>query len=406
MIAEMRAAALQARARGDHAAALHLWRTLLARVPDDWTLALELRQDAYPAGQYPDSDAGFRRAARLFPDAEWLMHYAALYSFHADDLDDVAARAGLILQRWPTEPRLHAIIADVARQRRAWDEAAAGFDRAHRLDPTQPHYPVKAEAARLYARLSRATWPSSEAAYATIVVNLDRNPERMSEMRRQFSNVALRRQPGVEGSRLPEAAVVRLTNVPDAPRGTLGCFLSHAAAWETLLAGPDRHALILEDDVIPLLDLPTAVDALNIPEGFDLCFVNDRMEPKCDAATATAPTAHPLADVMAAFHPDENAPGGDGYIVSRAGAAKLLAWIAEDGMRHDVDWRLIAYGMTPQAIEGIPAHAVARGELSKLSALIGRPDRLRAYALHPALIRTVGVGSDREDQNRLKQAAS
>ena len=57
----------------------------------------------------------------------------------------------------------------------------------------------------------------------------------------------------------------RLTGDAAAPRGTLGCFLSHAAAWEALLDGDAPHALIIEDDVIPLLDLPPSLDALPLP---------------------------------------------------------------------------------------------------------------------------------------------
>ena len=57
---------------------------------------------------------------------------------------------------------------------------------------------------------------------------------------------------------------------------------------------------------------------------------------------------------MHLFRPDENAPGGDGYILSRAGARKLLDWLAEDGFAEDVDWRLIAYGLTPAQIAALP----------------------------------------------------
>ena len=57
---------------------------------------------------------------------------------------------------------------------------------------------------------------------------------------------------------------------------------------------------------------------------------------------------------MHAFPADDNAPGGDGYILSRAGARKLLDWVAEDGFGEDVDWRLLAYGLSPAAIAGLP----------------------------------------------------
>ncbi len=410
-LASLRAEALAARAANDPNRAVTAWRALLDAAPDDWGLALELKRDLKAGWHYPDSDARFRRAARRLPDEEWLAHYSLLYAFHGSDLETIDARAGTLLRRWPDEPRLHAILGDVARQRRDWPGAVRGFSDAARLHPGHQHYETKAIAAGLYARLQssrdRSPWPDHGPGYAAFVINLDRNAERMVELQRQFagSPVPLRRLPAVEGSRLPASAVRRLTGSADAPRGTLGCFLSHAAAWEALLATSESHALILEDDVIPLLDLPATLAPLRIPTGFDLCFVNDRLEPKLDFAAATGLSTQTLAATMAAFHPDENAPGGDAYVISRSGAEKLLAWVAEDGMAADVDWRLLAYALTPAEIAAIPAHAVARQELDRLQARIPRNDRLRAHTLHPALIRTVGVSSDREDQNRLHPGA-
>jgi len=152
--------------------------------------------------------------------------------------------------------------------------------------------------------------------------------------------------------------------------------------------------------VIPLLDLPPKLGPLGLPAGYDICFVNDRLEPRIDPNPVNAPSLHRLADVMRGFPPDDNAPGGDGYIVSRQGAAKLLAWVGQDGFTGDVDWRMLAYAMDPAAIDALPRHAFAWSVLDWLRHGIPRPDRLDAYVLHPALIRTVGVSSDREDDDR------
>jgi hypothetical protein len=402
--AQLRTEALAARAAADPDRAVLAWRALLDLTPDDWGLALELKQDLRAGWHYPDSDRRFRRAARHLPDAEWLAHYAALYAFHGSDLAAVDARARLLLARWPDEPLLHAIIGNVARQRRDWPVAHRAFTAAIRLDPAPDQYRPRANAAALYHRLSALGWPQDGARYAVYVINLDSNAERMDEIRRQFAGapVALRRQAAVEGSRLPAALVQRLTGSASAPRGTLGCFLSHAAAWAALVASGDSHGLILEDDVVPLLDLPPKLGGLGIPNGFDLCFVNDRLEPRLDCGLAIGVSMHPLAAVMAAFHLEDNAPGGDGYILSSAGACKLLDWVAADGMAGDVDWHLLAYALTPGDIAGIPQPVYARQALDRLQAAIPRAERLRAYVLHPALVRTVGVSSDREDQNRLR----
>ena len=226
----------------------------------------------------------------------------------------------------------------------------------------------------------------------------------MAEIGRQFagSAVAPRRVAGVDGAALPAAEAARLTGDPGAPRGTLGCFLGHARAWSALLAGDDDCALVVEDDVMPLLDLPPRLGGLGLPAGWDLAFVNDRLEPSLPVPPGAADgvAAWPLAAALRAFHPDDNAPGADGYLLTRSAARRLLDWTAADGVAGDVDWRLLAYGLTPADVAALPDRSHARAALGRLQSAIPRPERLRACALSPALIRTVGVSSDREDANR------
>ena len=401
-LASLRADALAARAAGDHGRAADGWRALLDHAPEDPALALELKHDLRAGLHYPDSDPRFRRAARFLPDEAWLEHYGALYAFHGSDLDAIDARACALLARWPGEARLDAIRGDVARQRRDWAGAERAFRNAARLRPERRDWQAQAEEAARYAALAAQGWAADGPGYAVSVINLDRNPERMVEIERQFAGARApwHRIAAVEGSRLPAAAVARLAGDAQAPRGTLGCFLSHAAAWEALLARGDAAALVVEDDVIPLLDLPATLGGALRPEGWDILFVNDRLAPR-DRRPALGSTS--LAETMLGFHPEDNAPGGDGYVLTAAGARGLLRWVEADGMAGDVDWRLLAYGLTDAEVAAIPG-GHARRELGRLCAGIPRAERLRARVLHPALIRTVGVSSDREDQNRLHAA--
>ncbi len=404
---ELRTLALQARADGDHGRAIDAWRAALRQQPDDWELALELKRDLKAALHYPDSDPQFRRAARHLPDVEWLAHYTALYAFHMDDLDFLHGRATAMLRSLPDHAALHALRADVARQRRDWPAATEGFAAAERLDPAHPEYGLKRRAASMHGRVG--DWlrrqPPQGDAYGIAVVNLDRNTERLAWTERLFGHgpAPLRRIPAVEGSRLPVPAVRRLRGDP-AMRGTLGCFLSHAAAWESLAMHGLRHLLVIEDDVIPLADLPARLGPLGLPPDYDICFVNDRLEPRLDPDTVAQPSLHRLLDAMRGFLPEDNAPGGDGYLLSAQGAAKLLDWVAQDGFADDLDWRLLAYGMDPAAIDALPRHAFSWRMLDRLRRGIPRADRLEAYVLHPALIRTVGISSDREDENRERPA--
>ncbi|MGI4798762.1 MAG: glycosyltransferase family 25 protein [Janthinobacterium lividum] len=387
--------ALAARAAGNFGRAVELWRALLAEQPDDWRLALELKRDLKAGLHYPESDPAFRRAAASLPDDEWITHYAALYAYHGEDLDVLDRRARALLTARPGDPVVLTILGDVASQRRNWAGAEAAYDAAGKV--------FERDTARMYLRLGSRIKPSRDlGTYSITFVNLDRNAEREAELRRQFAGSAppLYRSAGVEGRRLPAAAIQRLGGDPQM-RGTLGCFLSHAGAWEAMLERDDAHCLIVEDDVIPLLDLPTGLDGLSLPEAFDLVFVNDRIAPRLEPAETTGFTTRTLEAAMHAFPAEDNAPGGDGYILSRAGARKLLDWVAVDGFGEDVDWRLIAYGLSPTAITGLPRPSHAGPWLDRISAVIRRPERLDAHVLHPPLIRTVGVSSDREDENRI-----
>jgi glycosyl transferase family 25 len=398
----LRAQALQARAAGEHERAIAFWRALLRQHPEDWRLALELKRDLKSALHYPESDSQFRRAARFLPDREWLAHYASLYAYHGEDLDALDRRARSMLDRSPGDHLLWAIVGDVAAQRREWAAAAEALTRAQEGAPSE-EYAFKRDTARMYLRLERRGWGEG-AAYSVAYLNLDRNPERAAELERQFAGSApkLHRLPGVEGRRLAASAVRRLGADPGM-RGTLGCFLSHAAAWEAMLERGDALCLIVEDDVIPLLDLPPT---LAFPRDLDLLFVNDRLAPRLDPAKTDRFTFHPLRDAMRAFPPEDNAPGGDGYLLTASGARKLLDWVAQDGFAEDVDWRLIAYGLTREEVDALPRPSHAAPWLDRVSRLVGRPERLDAYVLHPPLIRTVGVSSDREDENRLNAGSA
>ena len=399
-LADLHSEALAARASGEHGRAIKAWRSLLDRAPDDWALALHLKRDLRAAGFYPDSDPRFRRAARRLPDEAWLAHYSALHAFHAADLLAVEARARALLERRAGDVRVHAVLGEVARQRRDWGAAEAAFAAAETLVPGA--YGRRAAAARMYGRLAGQRWEDAGARYVVLVVNLADNAERMAEIGRQFggARTEVRRVEGVEGSSLGAETVERLTGDAGAARGTLGCLLGHRAAWEALLAGDEECALVVEDDVVPLVNLPARLPGFGLPAGWDLVFVNDRLEPWREPERVDGFGAEPLATVVQGFDPEENAPGGDGYLISREGARKLLAWIAADGMAGDVDWRMLAYGMSGSEVAAVEAPSFARTELGRWQGRIGRAERLQAYVLSPALIRTVGVSSDREDRNR------
>ena len=397
--------ALQARAAGRLEDAVTLWRQVLRGAPDDWRAGLELRTDLTSQYHYSESDPAFRRAARALPDDEWLAHYSRLFTYHPADLAWLAARARAMLASRPGDPTLHLLLGDVLLQQRRWAAAERQLAKA----PPCAEAVEKRALAGLYRRLHRLQ-QADEPAYEVALINLDRNVSRLRDAMHAFrhSKAKLFRVPGVEGRRLPAAAIRRLGDTASVTmRGTLGCFLSHVAAWETMLARGLPHCLIVEDDVVPMLPLPAGLGGLGLPTGYDVCFVNDRLQPRWPAdriAKASCWQAVPLAEGFATFAPDDNAPGADGYLLSAAGARKLLAWVEEDGFAHDVDWRVVTYGLTEVEYHRLSQPSHAWTVIDGLRKLVRRSDRLEAYVLHPALIRTVPITSDREDDNRHRTA--
>ncbi len=373
---------------------------MLETVPDDWRSALELRSELNGQGLYPEADPVFRRAARWLPNDAWLAHYSCLYTFYPGDLPWLARRARAVLGSRPDDIRAHRLLGDVLLQQRRWGAAERHFARG----PLGDDLAAKHAMAGLYRRLDRLGGEGGPE-YTIALINLDRNVGRLRAMRRVLRGapVPVLRIAGVDGRLLPEAAMRRLVGHADtAMRGTLGCFLSHVSAWSTMLARGLTHCLVIEDDVEPLLSLPAGLGPLGLPRDVDICFVNDRLQPRWNAARIAAQDRFatvPFAEAFGTFPPDDNAPGTDGYVLSAGGARKLLSWVEEDGFAHDVDWRVLAYCLSPAACAALPPGHAA-GVLGSLRHRVGRADRLNAFVLHPALIRTVPITSDREEGNR------
>ena len=391
--------ALAARAAGRFGEAAAAWRARLRTVPNDWRTALELKRDLASGHHYSESDQLFRRAARFLPDEEWLAHYAGLFTFHTADLRWLAAHAVSMLARRPGDLVLRRLLGDVLLQQRRW---AAAERHLRQAEPT-PDTLAKLALAGLYRRLG-GRLAADAPPYEVALINLDRNAGRHRDIAREFSTsrAPMFRVPGVLGSALPAPSVERLGADP-AMRGTLGCFLSHASAWETMLVRGLAHCLVIEDDVVPLLPLPAGLGELRLPANYDICFVNDRLQPRWPAKriqSAAGFATAPFAEAFATFAPDDNAPGADGYLLSAAGARKLLRWVREDGFGHDVDWRMVAYSLSKAECDALPGHSHARTVLGQLKPAYPRSEQLRAHVLHPALIRTVPISSDREDENR------
>lgn len=226
-----------------------------------------------------------------------------------------------------------------------------------------------------------------------LAINLERDAERMAGTQAAFAGLpqfALRRSPGVVPA-LPDAAKTYLTGRERIEAGTLGVFLAHVLAWETI-AALDAPALVVEDDARPAA--LHRLFALELPADLDLLHVNHRMADP--AAVRGALTVVPAATILPhkiAMPAPRAAPGGDGYLLTPAGARKLIRAVLSDGFDGHVDWRLLRYGCPREAVAEagrgtwLATHRPLRdGEGAPRWGVV------RAYRTTHPLIRLRGVG--------------
>ena len=115
--------------------------------------------------------------------------------------------------------------------------------------------------------------------------------------------------------------------------GEKGCYASHLAAWQKLLDSQAPALIVLEDDVQldpRFLEVTQAIAALTMP--WDMVKLMGREQEKVRARRPLTATTE-LIDYLRV--PSMTA----GYVISRAGAAKLLAARRPFGRPIDVDLR-------------------------------------------------------------------
>jgi len=195
-----------------------------------------------------------------------------------------------------------------------------------------------------------------------VFINLDRDAERRTRLLAELQQIDMpsERFPAVWWADVPPEQASRWYSDDLNARqyykplrnGEKGCYASHIGAWQQLLASDAPALVVLEDDVRltpQFADVVNAIAALQEPWDMVKLLGRDR-----EKVRSQRPLVPGTALVDYSRVPSMTA----GYVVSRAGAAKLLAHRQPFGRPIDVDLRfwwecdqLRILGVSPSAIE-------------------------------------------------------
>ena len=176
-----------------------------------------------------------------------------------------------------------------------------------------------------------------------VFINLGRDAERRARIEKQLQSYKgeVQRLPACWWRNLPPAEQDRLysQSLNDAVYykplvdGEKGCYASHLKAWERLLASDDEMLVVLEDDALLLPQFNDVIQAIaRLDEPWDMVKLIGRSREKVQSHTSlvggTRLVTYSRVPSMTS-----------GYVVSRSGAAKLLAHRRPFGRPVDVDLR-------------------------------------------------------------------
>ncbi|UHQ55858.1 hypothetical protein [Microbulbifer sp. YPW16] len=206
---------------------------------------------------------------------------------------------------------------------------------------------VYSEISSKFSILTRSNrFESSNASIPVHCINLDRDVHRFMGLEQLYRKVGcdVRRQAGVLGSAVPRLMQQTLFKA-ELPPNSVGCWSSQVRALEVIVESGHDYGMIVEDDGLPAFhfSFQGLLDAL--PKDADICFLNDRSVPgwwRVPGQSMKLVNINQAYDDVAS---DVRAIGADGYLVSRAGAIKILDELARNGAVKHYDWQIYSYGI-------------------------------------------------------------
>ncbi len=172
---------------------------------------------------------------------------------------------------------------------------------------------------------------SDERSMQVYLINLDGDHERLAHFQRQSkqAGIEFERLSAVDGRKLAPKDYQKLISpkfefAPMTP-AEFGLLGSHRKAWECFLQTNERNAAIFEDDAILSPDLGAAlseIDRAKLP--FDVIKLETTLRRVVLSQSEESLSSGYQLHELLTWH-----GGTAGYIISRAGAEKLLSWKAE-----------------------------------------------------------------------------
>ena len=212
-----------------------------------------------------------------------------------------------------------------------------------------------------------------------VFINLERDAERRTRLLAELRQIDMpsERFPAVWWADVPPEQASRwYSDDLNARRyykplrnGEKGCYASHIGAWQQLLASDAPALVVLEDDVRltpQFAEVVKAIAALQEPWDMVKLLGRDR-----EKVRSQRPLVPGTALVDYSRVPSMTA----GYVVSRAGAAKLLAHRQPFGRPIDVDLRFW-WECDQLRILGVSPSAIALDDTSEVSSIWDTRDTL------------------------------
>ncbi len=212
-----------------------------------------------------------------------------------------------------------------------------------------------------------------------VFINLDRDAERRTRLLAELQSIDMpsERFPAVWWADVPPEQTSRwYSDALNARQyykplrnGEKGCYASHIGAWQQLLASDSPALVVLEDDVRLTPQFAEVVNAIAaLQEPWDMVKLLGRDREKVRSERPLVPGT---ALVDYARVPSMTA----GYVVSRAGATKLLAHRQPFGRPIDVDLRFW-WQCDQLRILGVSPTAIALDDTSEVSSIWDTRDTL------------------------------